>query len=122
MAKKEVKKTKTKKETAAPDIYKLSKEEIVTRITEVSDFNKGEATKAYAAVFEAVKDMIIAGCEGSDGCELTVTGFGVFSSKRTKERPGVNFHTKEKLIVPAGRDVRWSASKTFKDLVKAVDG
>ncbi|HLA26056.1 MAG TPA: HU family DNA-binding protein, partial [Patescibacteria group bacterium] len=53
------------------------------------------------------------------GGEVTITGFGTFSSKRREARMGVNPQKpQEKIQIPAVTVPKFKAGKTLKDALK----
>lgn len=49
---------------------------------------------------------------------LSIKGFGSFKIKTKKPRPGVNFHTKEKVVIPAKKVMQFTPAKKLKILIQ----
>lgn len=45
---------------------------------------------------------------------LSIRGFGSFSVNTKKPRPGINFHTKEKVVIPTKKVMRFTPAKKLK--------
>ena len=45
---------------------------------------------------------------------LSVKGFGSFKINTKKPRPGINFHTKEKVVIPTKKVMRFTPAKKLK--------
>lgn len=96
----------------------MKKAEFVKSVSEkVEGLTQKEAEAAYNAVFETLKECMLA------GEKHTVQGFTTFDTKPTKEREClVNPRQPElgKKIVPASTKPTCKWSKTFKDDVKEM--
>ena len=57
----------------------------------------------------------------TSGNDLTVTNFGKFSINHKKARPGINFHTKAVVRIPAKQIIRFVASKYLKQMINNND-
>ncbi|MCC8416353.1 MAG: HU family DNA-binding protein [Rickettsia endosymbiont of Gnoriste bilineata] len=53
---------------------------------------------------------------------LTLEGFGSFCTSIKKPRPGVNFHTKEAVIIPEKQVIRFIPAKKLKLLINKNAG
>jgi len=56
----------------------------------------------------------------ADGDSLQIRGFGTFGSKHRPPRPGMNPRTGERIIVPAGRTVKFKPAQALKDAVNGA--
>ncbi len=50
---------------------------------------------------------------------LTLAGFGSFCTSTKKPRPGINFHTKEIVIIPKKEVMRFIPAKKLKLLINS---
>ena len=69
----------------------------------------GVDDKALKAVFDAIKDEVVA------GNKVDIAGFGSFQSADRAARTARNPQTGEAIQVAAKKAVKFKASKTFKD-------
>ena len=77
-------------------------------------WSKADCAFAVEAFIQAVTDTV------AEGEKISFVGFGSFEAVETKEKNGVNPATKEKIVIPASKKVRFTAGKAFKDAVKGV--
>ena len=86
--------------------------------------NKQDLIEAVAHQTGATKtdtgeivDALIATITGAvrEGQTIQLVGFGSFSTGQRAERAGRNPKTGESLTIPAGKTVRFSPGKAFKD-------
>lgn len=70
-------------------------------------------TKAAAGRLIKLWENEIMNCV-SEGGRATFPGFGTFVAVDTQERAAANPRTGEKIIIPAGRRIKFKAGKGFK--------
>jgi DNA-binding protein HU-beta len=68
------------------------------------------------SIVEAAAEMITE--ELKKGGEVTIAGFGQFTSKERKGRTGVNPRTKEKIQIPPIRVPKFKSGKNLKEALK----
>ena len=68
------------------------------------------------SIIEAMTEMITD--ELKKGSEVTIAGFGQFTSKERKGRIGVNPRTKEKITIPPIRVPKFKSGKNLKEALK----
>ena len=87
-----------------------------------NDFIKyvsGKLNRTQKETGEILEDLISAMSEALiDGKEFSLQGFGKFSTEEKPERVGFNPNTKEEIIVPAHRVVKFKISSELKDAVR----
>lgn len=69
------------------------------------------AVKAVDGIFRVIKETL------AKGEEVTLRGFGTLSVVKRDERNAVHFKTKEPIVVPARRTVKFIISKELKELL-----
>lgn len=69
------------------------------------------AVKAVDGIFRVIKETL------AKGEEVTLRGFGTLSVVKRDERNAVHFKTKEPIVVPAHRSVKFRISKELKELL-----
>lgn len=89
------------------------KADVINSIAEQAGISKKEA----AAAFDAFVGYISETCQRGERC--AVPGLGSFSVSQRKAREGRNPRTKEKINIPASKNVRFKAGKDLRDALNA---
>ncbi len=89
------------------------KGDVINAIAEQAGISKKEAT----AAFDAFVSHISESCQKGERC--AVPGLGSFSISHRKAREGRNPRTREKINIPASKNVRFKAGKDLRDAVNA---
>jgi len=89
----------------------ISKTDLVTHISCSSGVDKATVRKIFDSSLEAIKTILEA------GQEVRLIGFGSFVPQKSKERQGLNLHTKEKITIPATTRLRFRTSQELKDRI-----
>ena len=87
------------------------KADVINAIAEQAGISKKEAT----AAFEAFVGYISSTCQSGERC--AIPGLGSFAVSHRKAREGRNPRTKEKINIPASKNVRFKAGKDLRDLL-----
>ena len=87
------------------------KADVINAMAEQAGISKKEAT----AAFDAFVGYITETCQRGERC--AVPGLGSFSVSHRKAREGRNPRTKEKIDIPASKNVRFKAGKDLRDLM-----
>ncbi len=87
------------------------KSDVITAIAEQAGISKKEA----AAAFDAFVAYITDSCQREERC--SIPGLGSFSVSHRDAREGRNPQTREKIMIPASKNVRFKAGKDLRDLV-----
>lgn len=91
----------------------MTKENLVEAVMKSAKTEtKKQAQQAVEAVFAAITKSL------ARGEEVTVTGFGTFSTRKSAARSGRNPKTGESLTIPASVRVKFKAGKSLKELVQ----
>ena len=85
------------------------KGDVITAIAEQAGISKKEA----AAAFDAFVGYISDSCGRGERC--AIPGLGSFSVTQRKAREGRNPRTKEKINIPASKNVRFKAGKDLRE-------
>jgi len=85
------------------------KADVINAISDQAGISKKEA----AAAFDAFVNFIADSCGRGERC--TIPGLGSFSVTHRKAREGRNPRTKEKIMIPASKNVRFKAGKDLRD-------
>jgi len=87
------------------------KGDVITAIAEQAGISKKEAAAAFDAFVGYVSDS----CQRGERC--AIPGLGSFSVTQRKAREGRNPRTKEKINIPASKNVRFKAGKDLRESV-----
>lgn len=87
------------------------KADVINAIAEQAGITKKEAAAAFDAFVNYVSDS----CQRGDRC--TIPGLGSFNVTQRKAREGRNPRTKEKITIPASKNIRFKAGKDLRDLL-----
>ena len=90
----------------------ISKQDLIKKVSEKTNIAQTQVRNVVDMLLETIKDSLV------DGEKVSLLGFCSFEVVNTKEKTGVNPSTQEKIIIPAGKKVKVSVSKTVKDAVK----
>lgn len=83
----------------------MTKLELVARAAEKAGVTKKEAEKVLNAVLSTIEEAVRA------GEEVRIVGFGSFQVVKRAERKGINPKTKEEIVIPAKKVVRFKPGK-----------
>lgn len=79
----------------------MNKTDLINEIAAKAQLNKVDAKKALDAVLESIAQALV------NGDKVQLIGFGTFSMVEKPERTGINPQTKEKIIIPARKAVKF---------------
>ena len=85
------------------------KGDVINAIADQAGISKKEA----AAAFDAFVGYISDSCQRGERC--AIPGLGSFSVSQRKAREGRNPRTKEKINIPASKNIRFKAGKDLRD-------
>lgn len=90
----------------------MNKTALIQEVSEQFDtISKKDMDKIVSCVFEKMIDTL------SAGDTLEIAGFGKFIVNERKERTGINPVTMERIRIPASKYVKFTSSKSLKDIV-----
>lgn len=90
----------------------MTKNDMIQMIYESNDtLTKKAVDEVVNAVFNSISDAL------EKGDAVDIHGFGKFEIRERSERTGINPMTKEKITVPASKNVKFKMSKSLKDKV-----
>ncbi|HYO75655.1 MAG TPA: HU family DNA-binding protein [Thermoanaerobaculia bacterium] len=90
------------------------KADVIDAMAEQAGISKKEA----AAAFDAFVRYISETCQ--DGGRCVIPGLGSFQVTERTAREGRNPRTKEKITIPASKNVRFKAGKDLRDVLNVV--
>lgn len=90
----------------------MNKTELVEKMVEKNPSVMKKDMSTYVDSFiDIIKESL------AKGDNVRLNGFGTFDIVQRKEREGVNPKTKETIIIPASKAVKFKVSKALKDTV-----
>jgi len=89
----------------------MNKNELVTKMSELSKLTKVDSNKALDAFISAVMDAV------KSKQQVRLVGFGTFYALSRKASEGINPKTKAKINIPASNRPKFKAGKQFIDTV-----
>lgn len=93
------------------DIVTLTKADIVERVYNKIGFSKKEASDLVELVFTTLKNSL------NEGEKVKISGFGNFTVKEKKARPGRNPQTGDQITISARRVLTFKPSQILKDII-----
>ena len=91
----------------------MNKTELIEVVAKATELKKKDAEAAVNAVLEAFEAALVA------GDKIQLIGFGTFDVKQKPAREGRNPSTGETIMIPAAKQVRFTAGKTLKNKINA---
>ncbi len=90
----------------------MNKTELINSIAEKANLTKVDAKNALDATIAAITEAMAA------NDKVTLIGFGTFSVAEKGARTGINPRTKEKIEIPARKQVKFKAGADLNEKVK----
>ncbi|TXC79098.1 HU family DNA-binding protein [Paraburkholderia azotifigens] len=92
----------------------MNKQELVDAVAAATGDTKSSVGEAIDAILDVVTTTL------ARGDTVQLIGFGSFSTGARAERAGRNPSTGETITIPAAKTVKFTAGKSFKDLVNGA--
>lgn len=89
----------------------MKKQDLIDHLTYKCGLQRSSAIKAVDGIIGKITLSL------AKGEEVTLRGFGTLSVVQREERNAVHFKTKEPIVVPARRTVKFRISKELKELL-----
>ncbi len=89
----------------------VNKEKIVQML-------KAKLGLSSAICAEIVNQIFANITQVAESHKLSIKGFGSFYVNTKKPRPGINFHTKEKIIIPSKKVMQFTPAKKIKTSIQ----
>ena len=89
----------------------MTKNDLAREVAVSEKLHLSTAVKAVDGGSRVIKEAL------AKGDEVTLRGFGTLSVVQREERSAVHFITKEPIVVPAHRSVKFRISKELKELL-----
>lgn len=89
----------------------MTKNDLAREVSVSEKLHLSTAVKAVDGIIRVIKEAL------AKGDEVTLRGFGTLSVVQREERNAVHFKTKEPIVVPAHRSVKFRISKELKELL-----
>lgn len=87
----------------------MNKTDLITKVAEVSELSKKDATKAVEAVFDVITEAL------QNGDKVQLVGFGNFEVRERSARKGRNPQTGAEIDIEASKVASFKAGKTLKE-------
>lgn len=89
----------------------MNKTELANKLAEKTDLSKTKALEVLTSLVDVVTEELVA------GNEVSVSGLGKFSTRKSEAREGRNPQTGEKIQISERRNVKFAVSKPLKEAV-----
>ena len=96
----------------------MTKDDFAAKLAAKTDLTKAKAREVIDCIFSTDPREGIIAIELDAGRDFTVTGFGTFKTRKTKERKGRNPQTGQEITIAARKSVSFRAGKGLKERVK----
>lgn len=90
----------------------MNKAALISAISAKTNLTKAESKKALEATIAAITEAL------SANEKVALLGFGTFTVQEKSARTGINPQTKEKIEIPARKDVKFKAGADLDAKVK----
>lgn len=90
----------------------MNKADLISKVAELSDLSKKDATKAVDALFDAITGAL------KKGDKVQLVGFGNFEVRKRSARTGRNPQTGQEIKIKASKVPAFKPGKALKDSVK----
>ncbi|WBX36716.1 HU family DNA-binding protein [Mycoplasma capricolum subsp. capricolum] len=89
----------------------MTKKELINKIALETEVSKKEVNLIVKKVFELISKNLL------DKKEVLISDFGKFTILQKVSRKGVNPITRQKMVIPASKTVKFKPSKQLKELL-----
>lgn len=89
----------------------MNKLDLINAVSDETVLPKKDCEKVVNAVFDIILDEL------KNGNSISVTGFGSFEVKKTKEKEITSLKTKQKILIPSQNAIKFHLSKKAKEKV-----
>jgi DNA-binding protein HU-beta len=93
-------------------VTSMNKTDLVSKVAELSELTKKDATKAVDAIFDAITEAL------KNGDKVQLVGFGNFEVRERSARKGRNPQTGEEISISASKTPAFKPGKALKDGVQ----
>lgn len=90
----------------------MNKAQLIDAMAEKAGLSKADSKKALDAFIESVSESL------KTGDRIGLVGFGSFSVSERGERTGINPRTKESIVIPAKKVVKFKAGAELAEVIK----
>lgn len=90
----------------------MNKKELVKKVAELSSLPETKIEKSINELFHVILSEL------QNGQKVMLPGFGSFEIIEKAERKGLNPSTKQEIIIPAKKAVKFKAAKALKDAIQ----
>lgn len=90
----------------------MNKTELINAIAEKAHLSKADAKNALDATIASISEALAA------NDKVALIGFGTFAVTEKGERTGINPRTKESIVIPARKAVKFKAGAELNSVLK----
>ena len=90
----------------------MNKKELVNIIYSKISVPKKDCELVVDTLFSTLEETLV------NGEDVMISNFGSFEIKETKEKKMISLHSKEEIIVPSQKNLKFHPSKKLKDKIK----
>ena len=90
----------------------MNKAQLIDAMAVKAGLSKADSKKALDAFIESVSETL------KTGDRIGLVGFGSFSVSERGERTGINPRTKESIVIPAKKVVKFKAGAELAEVIK----
>lgn len=90
----------------------MIKKDLVEKVSEKTGLPKESVLNVVERTLEVIAEEV------SEGGKVTIKGFGTFEEITKQERKGYNPFTKQPMVIPETKTVRFKPSEVFKSILK----
>jgi len=94
------------------EVISLTKKDLIGHVAKKANLTNKAASDAVNAMLSGIRDSL------KKNEKVVITGFGTFSVRNRRERPGRNPKTGEKITLPARKAPGFTPGKTLKKAIR----
>jgi DNA-binding protein HU-beta len=96
----------------------MNKSELIEALERRAGLSGPGARQAVEALFGTASDAGLIGAALRAGERVQLAGFGTFEARDRKQRIGRNPHTRERIVIPAGRSPAFRPGSVLKSQLR----
>jgi DNA-binding protein HU-beta len=90
----------------------MNKKDLVNIVYSKISVPKKDCELVIDTLFSTMEEVL------TNGEDILISNFGSFEIKETKEKKMVSLHSKEEIVVPSKKNLKFHPSKKIKDNIK----
>jgi DNA-binding protein HU-beta len=93
-------------------VFHMTKAELIAKLAEIVSLTQAQTGKVLDGLLKTLTDEI------STAGSVSISGLGSFTVVERPQRKGINPKTREPLVIPASRAVKFRPAKALKEALK----